>query len=145
MNYNKLLNVQPGASAKEIQQAYRKAAKEVHPDHSKSPEAAEAFQRIREAREKLLQQAEAGEAARDANAIQHSTAAAVKATTQAAFRAPSTLPTLTDEEIKEVQDLDQKAAEKPKRSLFGRILDPKAVLAHRKKIRRNNRRLDGKY
>lgn len=145
MNYNKLLNVQPGASAKEIKQAYRKAAQELHPDHNNSPEAAEAFQRIREAHEKLLEQAKTAEASRDTDSIQRSTAAAVKATAQAAFRAPSTLPTLTEEETREIQELDRQAANKPKRSLFGRILDPKEVIAHRKKIRRNTRRIDGKY
>lgn len=145
MNYNKLLNVQPGASAKEIKRAYRKAAQELHPDHNSSPEAAEAFQRIQEAQQKLLEQAKAAETTRDPDSIQRSTATAVKATTQVAFRTPSTFPTPSDEEVQETQELDRQAATKPKRSLFGRILDPKEVIAHRKKIRRNTRRIDGKY
>lgn len=147
MNYNKILNVPEDASVSDIKRAYRSEAKKLHPDHNNSPEAAEAFKRITEAQEKLIAQAKAAEKAtpRDDSAIRHSTAAAVKATAQAAFRAPSTLPTLTDEEIEAIQALDHQAAAKPKRTWFGRIKDTKDVIAHRRKLKRNNRRIDGKY
>ena len=57
MNYNQVLGVTSNASSGEIQAAFRKAAMEVHPDHSNSPEAAQAFARIKEARDELIKRA----------------------------------------------------------------------------------------
>ena len=47
MNHNQILGVRADAPKEEIQAAFRKAALETHPDHSNSPEAAEAFARIK--------------------------------------------------------------------------------------------------
>ena len=54
MNNRDILGVGQHASHSEIKQAFRNAAKELHPDHSNSPEAAEAFARIKEAHDALL-------------------------------------------------------------------------------------------
>lgn len=142
MNHHEILGVGPGASDTEIQRAYRKAAKEVHPDLSDSPEAAEAFQRIKRARDELLKQAETP---RDTDSIRRSTAQAVKATAQSAFQTPSTVPPLTPEEIADIQELDRLAAEKPRFSFFRRNKESAEVKRHRHRIKTNNRRLDGKY
>jgi len=148
MNHNQLLGVGPGASASEIQSAFRKAALEVHPDHSNSPEAAEAFARIKEARDELIKRAAAVENARDAQSIQNATASAVRATTNAAF-STSVVDDLYDgfapEEIVKIQELDRLAAQRPKRSLFTRAKEPIEVIRHRKKIRTQNKRIEGKY
>lgn len=57
MNPNKILGIAPGASAQEVQTAFRKKAFESHPDQNQSPEAIEAFIRIKEARDALMKQA----------------------------------------------------------------------------------------
>ncbi len=89
MNPNKLLGVQPGASAQEVQAAFRKAALEHHPDQNPSPEAAEAFMRIKEARDKLLREGANAAPEHDAAAVQRATANAVRQAAAAAYtRAP---------------------------------------------------------
>lgn len=52
-DYYKTLGVKRDASADEIRKAYRKLARENHPDRSKAPDAAEKFSRISEAYEVL--------------------------------------------------------------------------------------------
>jgi len=52
-DYYETLGVQKGASEQEIKKAYRKLAKEWHPDHNKSSEAEAKFKEIREAYEVL--------------------------------------------------------------------------------------------
>ena len=52
-DFYKTLGVEKTASAQEIKKAYRKLAKEWHPDHNKSPEAETKFKEIREAYEVL--------------------------------------------------------------------------------------------
>jgi hypothetical protein len=47
--YYALLRVLPAASAEEIKAAYRRAAMDLHPDRSKSPDATQLFQRLAEA------------------------------------------------------------------------------------------------
>lgn len=148
MNHNQLLGVEPGASAGEIQSAFRKAALEVHPDHSDSPEAAEAFARIKEARDELMKRAAAVENVRDAQSIQNATASAVRATTNAAFSTSVTdnlYYGFTPEEIVKIQELDRLATQRPKRSLFTRVKEPIEVIRHRKKIQTQNKRIEGKY
>ena len=51
----KLLGIQPGASEKEIQKAYRKASLKVHPDRNPDdPKAAEKFEQLTNAKDRLL-------------------------------------------------------------------------------------------
>ncbi len=146
MNHNQILGVAPNASRGEIQAAFRKSALETHPDHSNSPEAAEAFARIKEARDELMKRAEAAETATDATSIQHSTAAAVRATTASAYSQPIDIfDGFTPEEIAAIQQLDALAYRKPKQSLFKRSTESLEVRNHRKKLRTNFQRLDGRY
>jgi len=148
MNHNQILGVAHGASAGEIQSAFRKAAMEVHPDHSSSPEAAEAFARIKEARDELMKRASSAESHRDGSSVQASTAAAVRATTNAAFSTSvidDLFDGMTPEEVAHVQMLDQLAAERPKKTLFGRAKESAEVTKHRKKLKTNTNRLFGKY
>jgi len=51
--WRKTLGVNKGATTVEIKRAYRKLAKQYHPDRNKSPEAAEKFQQITKAYEEL--------------------------------------------------------------------------------------------
>lgn len=145
MNHNQILGVSADAPKEEIQQAFRKAALETHPDHSNSPEAAEAFARIKEARDELMKRAES-QTNRDT--VQHSTAAAVKATSNAAY-ATSTDDGLFDgftpEEVIYIQKLDRLAMQKPKISLFRRVKEPAEVRRHRNKIKTINKRINGQY
>jgi molecular chaperone DnaJ len=48
-DYYEVMGLDKSASAQEIKKAYRKLAKEWHPDHNKSPEAETKFKEIREA------------------------------------------------------------------------------------------------
>lgn len=145
MNHNEVLGVNSNATPGEIQQAFRKAALEHHPDHSNSPEAAEAFVRIKQARDELMKRA----AAHETESIQQSTATAVKATSNAAFATTPIVDNLFDgftlEEIEYIQKLDRLAHQKPKRTLFGRPKESAEVKKHRKKLNTNNRRLQGLY
>ena len=52
-NYHAILGVTRSSSEEEIKKAYRKLAKEWHPDINKSPEAEEKFKEINEAYEAL--------------------------------------------------------------------------------------------
>jgi curved DNA-binding protein CbpA len=139
MKHSEILGVNPDANAKEINQAYRKAAKEVHPDVSNSPEAAQAFDRINKARDALLAHADTAE---DIESIRRSTASAASATAATAFTPP---PKMTDEEIARIQELDQQASKKPKFSFFRRDKEPEEVKRHRRSIKTNEQRLNGKY
>lgn len=144
MNHNQILGVSANANAGEIQQAFRKAALEVHPDHSDSPEAAEAFARIKQARDELMKRAERKTTVED---VQSSTSAAVRATTNAAYTATddSLYDGCTPEEILHIQTLDRMAASKPKLSLFRRAKESAEVRRHRNKIDTTNKRIMGKY
>lgn len=148
MNHREVLGLSANANADEIQSAFRKAAMEVHPDHSGSPEAAEAFARIKEARDELMKRAQQDEAHRDNASVQQSTAAAVRATTAVAFSttaADDLFDGMTPAEVAHVQMLDRLAAAKPKKSLFGRAKESAEVARHRKKLKTNTKRLGGEY
>lgn len=148
MNHNQLLGISSDASSSEIQSAFRKAAMEVHPDHSNSPEAAEAFARIKQARDELMKRAQEAEAHRDNASVQTSTAAALRATATTTY-APTVTDDLFDgmtpEEIAHVQMLDNLARQTPKRSLFRRARESAEVTRHRRKLSTNNDRIIGKY
>ncbi len=51
-----LLGVEPGASADEIRKAFRRKAKEVHPDVSDAPDASERFTQLQAAHDLLIEQ-----------------------------------------------------------------------------------------
>ena len=149
MNHNQLIGVSQGASESEIQKAFRSAAMEIHPDHSDSPEAAEAFSKIKEARDKLLEQARLAGSTHDAATIRAATASAVKATASTAYAtSPAVVPvedTATPEELAHIQELDQLATQYAAQSRFSRRHEPDAVRRCRRTIATNNRRLEGKY
>lgn len=148
MNHNQILGVTNDASSGEIQAAFRKAALEVHPDHSNSPEAAEAFARIKAARDELLKRASEAELSRDATTIQQSTASAVRATTNAAYTTSivdDLFDGMTPEEVAHVQMLDQLVTTQPKKSFFARRRESAEIAKHRKKLKTNERRLKGLY
>ncbi len=149
MNHNQILGVGQGASTSEIQSAFRKAAMEVHPDHSNSPEAAEAFARIKEARDELMKRAEQASTQHDSASIHQSTTAAVRATANAATYSASMTNSLFDgmtpEEVAHVQMLDRLVRQQPKRSLFRRSHESAEITKHRKKLKTNERRLRGLY
>ncbi len=142
MNNRDILGVSPTAGQAEIKKAFRDAAKELHPDHSDSPEAAEAFARIKEAHDALLKDAETPRESVTATA---SAAHAAAATAQAAFSQPDPQQQLTDDEVAHIQDLDEKARAAAKHSLFRRSKEPEEVRKHLKKIKTNERRLRGLY
>ncbi len=142
MNHHDTLGVSSNASAAEIKQAFRNAAKEVHPDHSDSPEAAEAFARIKEAHDALIKEAEAP---RESVTTTTASARAAAATVRAAYAPQPAQTQLSDDELHHIQDLDQAARTKAKRTLFGRAKESAEVRRHRNKLKTNERRLRGRY
>jgi DnaJ-domain-containing protein 1 len=143
MNHREVLGVSADASQADIKKAFRQAAKELHPDLSDSPEAAEAFARIKEAHDALL--ADTSEVPRESVTAQASAARATAATAQAAYAVsdPNELQ-LTHEEMRHLQDLDEKARAE-KHPFFHRSKESAEVRKHRKKIKTNERRLRGLY
>lgn len=148
MSHHNVLGVSSNAAPSEIQKAFRSAAMEIHPDHSNSPEAAEAFARIKEARDELLKKAATAEIARDSDSIARSTAAAVQSTTATAYSsgvADDLFDGMTPDEVAHVQMLDQLVRQQTKRSFFGLRKESAELHRHRKKLKTNERRLRGLY
>ena len=143
MNHHETLGVRPSASEAEIQDAFRQAAKELHPDHSNSPEAAEAFIHIKEARDALLKEIANAPPKETAQAA---AANAVRATTQQAFTPPPA-PTPSPARIAHLQELDRQVAKASAFSLFKfkRKKESDELKRHRHRIKINDRRLNGKY
>jgi len=149
MEHNKILGVGSNATTGEINKAFRAAAKEIHPDHSSAPEAAIAFDRIRQARDKLIEEAKGRGIARDADSIQSATASAIKVTDSAAYGVQSYAVSDSDEptpeEIAHIQELDDLARRYAEMSSFARRGEPPEIRRHRRKIETVNRRIDGRY
>lgn len=146
MNHTEVLGVSPSASRGEIQAAFRRSALEVHPDHSNSPEAAEAFARIKEARDELMKRAIATETVRDAATIQQATAVAVQATTTTAFtQVDDPYAGLSAQEIQHIQQLDELVRQYAQKSFLRRIKQDPELHKHHHKIKTNFKRLDGRY
>lgn len=142
MNHHDILGVSNNASAAEIKHAFRNAAKEVHPDHSNSPEAAEAFARIKEAHDILIKEAETP---RESTTVTAASARAAAATARTTYTPQPPQAQMTDDELQHIQDLDQAARVKTKRTLFGRTKESAEVRRHRNKLKTNERRLRGRY
>jgi len=146
MNHREVLGVGNNATQAEIKKAFREAAKELHPDHNDSPEAAEAFRRIKEAHDALIKSADRP---RESSATSAAAARAAAATAQAAYTAyqqQTQKQQMSDEELKRIQDLDEKAQKAAKkRGLFRRAKESAELRRHRKKIKTNNDRLSGIY
>lgn len=150
MNHNKILGVSQNASPADIQRAFRTAAMEIHPDHNNSAEAAEAFNRIKQARDELLEKAKLAEQqyANDQTSIQRVTDDAIRATTRTAYS--STMfgddqDEITAEEIAHIQELDRLSMQYAKLSPWRRLRESGEVRQHRRKIETVNRRICGKY
>lgn len=141
MNHHEILGLSQAASSTEIQQAFRKAALEHHPDHSDSPEAAEAFARIKEARDTLLEQVGPRE---DIASIRQGAARAFTAT-HAATTTHMPPPLQDPKVVAKVQKLDDAVYEATKFRFFKRSPESEEVAKHRKKLRLNNRRIQGLY
>jgi DnaJ-class molecular chaperone len=139
MNHREILGVNQAASPGEIKQAFRNAAKEVHPDVNDSPEAAETFTRLKEAHDALLNEVSER---KESSTILHAAAWASTATAQTAY-ASTAIP--TDADIAHQQELDQIVHTAPKRSLFRKNTESDEVRRHRKKLKTNERRLRGLY
>lgn len=142
MNHREVLGVGSNATQAEIKRAFHEAAKENHPDLSDSPEAAEAFKRIKEAYDTLLKETETP---RESISAVTTAARASTATANAAFAQPDPATQMTDEELAHIQDLDEKARMQTKHSMFRRSKESDEVKKHRKKIKTNERRLRGLY
>lgn len=124
MNPYKVLGVDLEASKAEILKAFRKKAREVHPDRNKSPEAAKEFQKLLKARDILLEENETLK---------------TRKTEKKPHKPPA--PQKTPEEIKKEQELDKKANKK--KSFFKK--EPEIVKKHRQKLKTARQRLSGKY
>lgn len=143
MGHHEALGVSPNASKSEVKKAFRDKAKEFHPDLSDSPEAAEAFKRIKEAHDALMQEAEAP---RESASAMSASAHAAAATAQAAYASPDPEPEMTEEELRHIQHLDEQANRiLNKRGFFHRGKVSAELRRHSRKIRTNNERLSGKY
>ncbi len=143
MKHSEILGVSQNASKTEIKKAFREAAKELHPDHSDSPEAAEAFARIKEAHDALIKDSEAPRESVTASA---SSAHAAAATAQAAYTYQQSSRKMTGEELEHIQNLDEKIRYKRgRKSLFRKVKESAELRRHRDKIRTNEKRIRGEY
>ncbi len=145
MNHSEALGVSRNASKSEIKKAFRNKAKEFHPDLSNSPEAAEAFKRIKEAHDELIK--DASEAPRESVSTTSASAHAAAATAQAAYAKPDPEPEMTKAELEHIQNLDEQASRilNSKRKFFRRGKISEEIRRHSKKIKNTNQRIAGKY
>ncbi len=145
MNHHEILGVGTSANEAEIQRAFRQAAKELHPDKSKSSETAEAFIRIKEARDALLKEAEDIATKEAARAAAASAVSSVTKHTSISSQPP--LQTLTPAQVAHLQELDRQVAKASAFSLlrFKRTKESDELKRHRHRIKTNDRRLNGKY
>ena len=141
MNHREILGVDANATKADIKQAFRNAAKEQHPDLSNSPEAAEAFAKIKKAHDALMQEADAP---RESSTVATASARASAATSRAAYQQTTQDPAMSAEDVAHTQELDT-LARRSARSLFRRNKESDEVRRHRKKLRTNERRLRGLY
>ncbi len=150
MGHAEVLGVHPTATRSEIKAAFREAAKAVHPDINHSPEANEAFARIKVAHDALI--AQAGNETEQAS-VKSVAASSARATARAAYQmtpppppvtvATDTTPRQTPEEVAAERELDRLASKKP--GFIHRQNEPPAVKKHRQKLRAASRRIQGKY
>lgn len=126
MNPYTVLNIELTATKAEILKAFRKKAREVHPDKNKSPQAAKDFQKLIKARDILLEDSSNG---------------TTKLKAKKAYQQPKETPKKSAEEVKKEQNLDRQATKK--KSLFTK--ESKEIKQHRKKIKTAQQRLSGKY
>ena len=142
MGHRETLGVNQNTSKSEIKKAFRDAAKELHPDHNDSPEAAEAFKRIKEAHDALIKDADTP---RESTSVTASSARAAAATAQTAY-AHRKSQQMTDEDLEHIQELDKNAQQTTrKRGIFTRAKESTELRRHRKKIKTNQDRIIGKY
>lgn len=142
MGHRETLGLNQNAGNREIKKAFREAAKEFHPDHNDSPEAAEAFKRIREAHDALIQDADAP---RESTSATISSAQAAAATVKTAY-AHHQSQQVSDEELKHTQELDKIAQQTASRKgILTRAKESAELRRHRKKIKTNTDRITGKY
>lgn len=142
MNHRDVLGVSNNASQSEIKKAFHEAAKEHHPDLSDSPEATEAFKRIKDAYDALMDSADTP---RESVSTVASAARASAATANAAYAQPEPQTIITPEELTRIQDLDEQVRANAKHSVFQRTKESIEVKKHRKKLKTNERRLRGLY
>ncbi len=152
MNHNKILGVSHDASSSDIQRAFRAAAMEIHPDHNNSAEAAEAFDRIKKARDALLEKAKEVTPQNDPATVQAATDAAIRATMQAAYSSPAASPPVFDdsedmtaEERAHIQELDRLATQFASLSRTQRRQESEEARRHRKRLETINQRISGIY
>ena len=117
MGHAEVLGVHPTATRSEIKAAFREAAKAVHPDINHSPEANEAFARIKAAHDALI--AQAGNETEQAS-VKSAAASSARATAQAAYQttpppppvtvAADTILQQTSEEVAAERELDRLAS-----------------------------------
>lgn len=144
MNNRDVLGVSKNASKSEIKKAFRDAAKEFHPDLSDSPEAAEAFKRIKEAHDALMQ--DTAGIPQESATVTTTAAHAAAATAQAAYAKPDPEPAMTEEELRHIQELDKQATRiLKKRHFFRRTRGSAEVRRHLRKIKTTEDRITGKY
>ena len=150
MGHAEVLGVHPTATRSEIKAAFREAAKAVHPDINHSPEANEAFARIKAAHDALI--AQAGNET-EQTSVKSAAASSARATARAAYQttpppppvtvAADTIPQQTPEETAAERELDRLALKKP--GLIHRQNESPAVKKHRQRLRTASWRIQGKY
>ena len=143
MGHRETLGLSQDASNREIKKAFREAAKEFHPDHNDSPEAADAFKRIKEAHDALIKDADVP---RESTSATTSSARAAATTVKTAYAPHQSQQQMSDEGLERIQELDKVAQQTARRkSILTRAKESAELRRHRKKIKTNTDRITGKY